>query len=77
MGRLDMVLIIFPELRFRTKRTLGGTMYIVPGEQIVLLKAPYVFAEFEDGHIGGTMLLEYMVTPGSKVLWKRLWAVQE
>jgi hypothetical protein len=56
---------------------LGGTMYIVPDEKIVLLNPPYVFAEFEDGHIGGTMLVEYTVLPGPQIQWKRLWAARE
>jgi hypothetical protein len=56
---------------------LGGTMYIVPDDKIVLLNPPYVFAEFEDGHIGGTMLVEYTVLPGPQIQWKRLWAARE
>jgi len=46
-------------------------MFIVPDEKIVLLKPPYAFAEFEDGHIGGTMLVEYTVLPGPQIQWKR------
>jgi len=56
---------------------LGGRMFIVPDEKIVLLKPPYAFAEFEDGHIGGKMLIEYTVLPGPQIQWKRLWAAQE
>ena len=52
-------------------------MYILPGEKIVLLQPPYVFAEFEDGHIGGTMLLEYTILTGQQIVWKRLWAARE
>ncbi len=56
---------------------LGGKMFIVPDEKIVLLKPPYAFAEFEDGHIGGTMLVKYTVLPGPQIQWKRLWAERE
>lgn len=69
-------LVAHPEL-IPAKGVRGGTMYIVPGEKIVLLNTPYVFAEFEDGHIGGTMLLEYTVRPGPRIQWKRLWAALE
>ena len=53
---------------------LGGTMSFHTPEDIVLLAPPYVFAKFEDGHIGGCMLLEYVVLPGPRIIWKRLWA---
>src|SRR5689334_15934335 len=49
---------------------LGGTMAIRPNEDIALLTPPYVFAKFDDGHIGGSMLLEYTVTPGPEIHWK-------
>lgn len=66
-------LISHPELILR-KGVLGGTMGFAPDENIVLLNRPYVFAEFDDGHIGGFMFLEYSVGPGQQVVWKRLWA---
>ena len=43
---------------------------------IVLLDPPYVFAAFDDGHIGGHMLLSYEISEG-KIEWKRLWAELE
>jgi hypothetical protein len=49
---------------------LGGTMGF---HQIVLLPNQFVFAEFDDGHIQGHMLLAYEVEAG-KIEWKRLWA---
>jgi hypothetical protein len=55
----------------------GGTMFILPDEAIVLLKPPYVFAEFEDGHVGGAMLVEYTILPGPQIQWKRLWAARD
>lgn len=51
----------------------GGTMYFVP-ESIVLLQPHFVFAKFEDGHIGGSIFLEYEIVGAAQVKWKRLWA---
>jgi len=50
---------------------LGGTMRF---NDVVLLQPSFVFAEFEDGHIGGAMLMEYQVLDHSCVSWKRLWS---
>jgi len=55
----------------------GGTMGFYDDKDIILLSSPYVFATFEDGHIGGSMLLEYTVAPGPQIVWKRLWAVRD
>ena len=55
---------------------LGGTMEI-EDESIVLLEPPYAFARFDDGHVGGSMLLQYSVLPGGRVDWQRLWASLE
>ena len=49
-------------------------MMVLPDDRIALLKAPYAFAEFEDGHIGGVMLVKYTIRPGAQIDWKRLWA---
>jgi hypothetical protein len=51
---------------------LGGTMGF-DEPLTVLLKPPYAFATFEDGHIEGKMLLSYEVADG-KITWKRLWS---
>jgi len=56
------------------KGVLGGTMGFYHRQEHVLLPSPYVFAYFEDGHIGGRMLLSYDVDPGPRIRWKRLWA---
>ena len=53
------------------KAVLGGTMMF---EDVVLLQPPFVFAGFEDGHIGGSMLLEYEVADNGRISWKRLWS---
>ncbi|HEX5029979.1 MAG TPA: hypothetical protein VFX78_00815 [Candidatus Eisenbacteria bacterium] len=49
-------------------------MMILPDDKIALLKSPYVFAEFDDGHIDGVMLVKYAVLPGGRIEWQRLWA---
>ena len=55
---------------------LGGTMTIRTFEDIALLSPPYAFAKFDDGQIGGSMLLGYRVTLGPDIHWKRLWAAR-
>ena len=50
---------------------LGGTMGFRDPERIWVLNARWVFADFEDGHIGGSMLLEYRVRSG-RITWRRL-----
>ena len=54
---------------------LGGTMRFEE-DSIVLLDPPYAFATFEDGHVQGSMLLQYQVSSG-KIDWQRLWATLE
>lgn len=66
-------LLQHPEL-IPDRPVLGGTMHFVPGEHIVLLQRPYVFALYDDGHIMGYMLLEYSLGPGTEVTWNRLWS---
>ena len=50
---------------------LGGTMRF---NDIVLLKPSFAFADFDDGHIDGAMLLQYQVAEPARVSWKRLWS---
>ena len=50
---------------------LGGTMFY---DDIDVLQQPFVFARFEDGHVDGSMLLEYEIGSAGQVRWKRLWA---
>lgn len=50
---------------------LGGTMGF---HEIILLTPSFAFADFEDGHIGGAMLVEYDIVDSGRVAWKRLWA---
>ncbi len=69
-------LIAHPEL-IPVSGVHGGKMGFHDLDGIILLTPPYVFASFEDGHIGGSMLLEYEVVPGPRVLWKSLWAAAD
>ena len=71
--RIRESLVAHPEL-IPFAGILGGTMSIRPYEDIALLSTPYAFARFDDGHIGGSMLLEYTIMPGPEIHWKRLWA---
>jgi len=49
---------------------LGGTMAFGFPEKIHVLTEHYVLAYFEDGHIGGWMVLEYSVAKGGKISWQ-------
>jgi hypothetical protein len=50
----------------------GGRM-VYGKDRIVLIPPSYAFAEFEDGHVGGYMLLHFDAPGNGIVLWKRLW----
>ena len=52
------------------KGVMGGTMGFYSKEDIHVLNERWVMASFEDGHIGGTMLLEYKVSRGGEIQWK-------
>ena len=52
------------------KGVLGGTMAFGFPEKIHVLTEHYVLAYFEDGHIGGWMVLEYSVARGGKISWR-------
>jgi heme exporter protein D len=52
------------------KGVMGGTMGFYSKNDIHVLTSRWVMAFFEDGHIGGHMLLEYAVSPGGKIQWK-------
>jgi hypothetical protein len=49
---------------------MGGTMGFYSKKDIHILSSRWVLASFEDGHIGGRMLLEYRVDPGGKIHWR-------
>ena len=52
------------------KGVLGGTMGFYSQKDIHVLTSRWVLAAFEDGHVGGHMLLEYAVSPGGEIQWK-------
>jgi hypothetical protein len=52
------------------KGVMGGTMGFYSQKDIHVLTSRWVLASFEDGHIGGHMLLEYAVSPGGEIQWK-------
>ena len=51
---------------------LGGKMGFYNENGIQILDSRWVLAAFEDGHIGGRMLLEYQVSNGGQISWKVL-----
>jgi len=52
------------------KGVLGGTMGFYSQKDIHVLTSRWVLASFEDGHIGGHILLEYAVSRGGAIQWK-------
>lgn len=64
-------LIKHPEL-IPHNGVLGGKMGFYRESDIKVLNDKWVFAEFEDGHIGGAMLLEYKVSKDGAITWKVL-----
>ncbi|MBN1253701.1 MAG: hypothetical protein JXA50_00290 [Deltaproteobacteria bacterium] len=52
------------------KGVMGGTMGFYSQKDIHVLTSRWVLASFEDGHIGGHMLLEYAVSPEGTIQWK-------
>jgi hypothetical protein len=51
---------------------LGGTMGFYSPDNIRILNSRWVFAYFEDGHVRGSMLLQYDVEQGGRIHWKVL-----
>jgi hypothetical protein len=49
---------------------MGGTMGFYSQKDIHILSSRWVLAAFEDGHIGGHILLEYRVDPGGEIYWR-------
>ncbi len=50
----------------------GGRMGFYFADMIWVLNKKWVLAYFEDGHIGGWMLLEFKVSQGGKISWRVL-----
>lgn len=55
---------------------MGGRMQFVPNG-IAVLSPQWVYARFEDGHVGGSCLLAYTVLPSGEISWRRLAARQD
>jgi hypothetical protein len=55
---------------------LGGRMQFVPSG-IAVLSPEWVYARFEDGHVGGSCLLAYDILPRGEIVWRRLAARQD
>lgn len=53
---------------------LGGRMGFYDTTRIVVLNDEWVFADFEDGHIGGHGIFQFDVRPGGRIVWKRVTA---
>lgn len=49
--------------------TLGGTMGFYSEENIEVLNEHWVFAQFEDGHVQGSMVLEYSLGNDGELRW--------
>lgn len=50
---------------------LGGTMGFYHRDRIWILNGRWAFADFDDGHFEGSMLLEYRVENGA-ITWRRI-----
>jgi hypothetical protein len=64
-------LLAHPEL-IPFEPTMGGTMRFTGPAAIILLSGGFAHARFEDGHVGGTCLLEFHVKPTGEIEWKRV-----
>jgi uncharacterized coiled-coil protein SlyX len=49
---------------------LGGTMGFYDENQIRILNHRWVYAHFEDGHIGGEILLKYNISEDGNIKWE-------
>jgi hypothetical protein len=47
----------------------GGRMGFYDTDRIRVLNDSWVYAPFEDGHVGGDAILGYQVAPGGKISW--------
>ncbi len=48
---------------------LGGKMGFYEADKIIILNEKWVYAPFEDGHIGGYMLLNYDIDNEGNIDW--------
>jgi hypothetical protein len=71
VGKLKNDLVDNPEL-IPHDPVLGGKMGFYNRDEIFLLNDKWVLASFEDGHIGGNLLLEFEITPEKEIDWQVL-----
>lgn len=69
LAQIPADLLAHPEL-IPFKGVHGGTMGFYSAEGITVLSPSWVFARFEDGHMMGTCLLEYEISPDAAIHWK-------
>lgn len=62
MGRGDII---------KSEGVKGGTMGFYDSRNIYILNSKWVYAVYEDGHIQGSMLLEYSIDNG-KIKWNKI-----
>ncbi|MCJ7827677.1 hypothetical protein MUP65_00835 [Patescibacteria group bacterium] len=60
-------LLSHPEL-IPYEGTLGGTMYLDPNS-FSLLNSAWAIVSYEDGHVGGEMILKYTITENGEITW--------
>jgi hypothetical protein len=69
VSQLPVDLMAHPEL-IPFKGVVGGTMGFYTPEVITILSPSWVFARFDDGHVMGSCLLEYEISPDTTIHWR-------
>jgi hypothetical protein len=69
VSQLPLDLMAHPEL-IPFEGVLGGTMGFFTPEGITILSPSWVFARFDDGHVMGSCLLEYEISPDTTIHWR-------
>jgi hypothetical protein len=69
--RITADLVSRPEL-IPYSGVLGGKMGFYDEDAIHVLSEDYVYAEFTDGHVQGSMVLEYEVDARERIRWRVL-----
>ena len=69
VSQLSADLMAHPEL-IPFEGVVGGTMGFRAFEGITILSPSWVFARFDDGHVMGSCLLEYEISPDTTIHWK-------
>ena len=69
VSQLSADVMSHPEL-IPLEGVVGGTMGFRAPEDITILSPSWVFARFDDGHVVGSCLLEYEISPDTTIHWK-------